>query len=287
MFSGAARIPDREAAEAGPRRTVSVDVTGRYSYYYSYGSDFAELLMPNLASYFGLEDVQGYDPFIPMAYARWLDAINGGPDRPWRRHFGLVNPRAALTTDPAPWAIVICHRALLTEAEKRWGIQLKGTVRNAADDGGVVFYEPPRVIPYISVMPAAEGIGAGVLTATSPQPAKIREMKRSANRLELIVAGALRERLVTIYDMNLPGWSATIDHKPASLESGALMRLRLPSSDRPQRVELRYWPPGLTAGLVVCVVSLLAWGALSFWRRAPWPPAAHARSAHSLTEDTR
>ena len=124
---------------------------------------------------------------------------------------------------------------------KELNVRLADRVTTATDDGRIVIYHPPRVAPYVSL---------------EPRGAEVQIQRREANRLTLRVSPTPRPATLTIADMNLPGWRATIDGKAADLGPGPLMRLPLPASAKGQTIELRYCPPGLTAGLTVSAVSL-------------------------------
>ncbi len=66
--------------------------------------------------------------------------------------------------------------------------------------------------------------------------------------------------LLVVADTWIPGWSATLDGHPAPILRGnhAQRVIPLPHAGR-HRVEMRYEPPGLAAGLAVTVASSLAW----------------------------
>jgi hypothetical protein len=70
-------------------RFLSYDDGIHYSYDYT-RAGFGERLLPNVGSYYGLEDFQGYDPSIPRRYAAYLDLINRGFVRLYPTHFGIV-----------------------------------------------------------------------------------------------------------------------------------------------------------------------------------------------------
>ena len=60
---------------------------------------------------------------------------------------------------------------------------------------------------------------------------------------------------LTLRDRNMPGWTATIDGKSTSIAPGPFRQIELPAGSH--TVEFRYWPPGLTAGLVLFLLGLL------------------------------
>ena len=269
-------------------RFIGVDGTGRYSYDYV-GKDFEALALPDLASLYGLEDAQGYDPFIPKPYAEWLNGINGTAQRQFWRHFGLVNPDAAFRTLPAPWGAIVCQRELLANLKKQRGIKLDGKVTNATPDERIVIYEPTEVAPYIAL---EENTGAFV-EQQSPNPndstqraqraqsgTEVKILRKTANSLAVTVPPSAQARTLKIADILLPGWTAAIDGKRTAFGDGPLMRLAIPPSEKELRIELRYWPPGLSTGAAVSVLSLAVMAFICVanrrsprWRLGPAPRA--------------
>ncbi len=70
-------------------RFFTYDVSGNYSYDY-FREDFGEILLPDAGTFFGLQDFQGYDPWKPRRYERYLESVNRGFIVPFKRHFGLI-----------------------------------------------------------------------------------------------------------------------------------------------------------------------------------------------------
>jgi hypothetical protein len=87
-----APLPEYTAA-IGNDRFFAIDPTLRYSYdsrRYDYGTS----LMPNLASWWGLHDAQGYDPLVPKRYGLLRKIASG--------QSGIFYPsHGAFLTDPA------------------------------------------------------------------------------------------------------------------------------------------------------------------------------------------
>lgn len=63
------------------------------------------------------------------------------------------------------------------------------------------------------------------------------------------------------------GWTATVNGKPARIlrANYAFRAIEVPAG--PSAVEFRYWPPGMTAGLVISAIALLIVVVAAIWRR--------------------
>jgi uncharacterized membrane protein YfhO len=72
-----------------------------------------------------------------------------------------------------------------------------------------------------------------------------------------MTTSASRPEVIRLRLTNTPGWRATVDGRPVSLEpfAGAMLELRVPAGRH--SVELRYWPRSFTAGIVVAAVTLV------------------------------
>ncbi len=87
-------------------RFLSYDNGIHYSYDYT-RAGFGERLLPNLGSYYGLEDFQGYDPSIPRRYAAYLNLVNRGFIRLYTKHFGIVRNLGSPLLDRANVRFII------------------------------------------------------------------------------------------------------------------------------------------------------------------------------------
>jgi hypothetical protein len=61
--------------------------------------------------------------------------------------------------------------------------------------------------------------------------------------------------LLSLKDRNMPGWTVTVNGKPAEIHPGLFREIDLPAGIH--QVEFKYWPPGLTAGLVLFLLGFL------------------------------
>ncbi len=90
------------------------------------------------------------------------------------------------------------------------------------------------------------------------------------SRAEIQVRGAQRGARV-IYNMNFDrGWSGTVDHEAGEAEVRVAsfdhrVGLMVPEGD--SVVRLRYQPPGLGGGVLLCVLGVAAWLGAARWQR--------------------
>ncbi|MCX7048866.1 MAG: hypothetical protein NTX50_25690 [Candidatus Sumerlaeota bacterium] len=232
-------------SSANPR-FISLDGTGQYSYNYT-SADFGALALPQMSCLHGIEDAQGYDPFIPRPYGQWLNEVNDTKKRFWGRHFGLVYADAAFTKRPAPWSAIVCQKTLIAKLQKKFNLSLTGVITNATSDGRIVIYQPPDVMPYCRLVRQDGSEGAA--------PAII---KRGANSLMLKVSPCAVAQRLEIEDTLMPGWTARIEGAAAPFDPGPLMTLMVPAGAADQIVDLNYWPPGLNLGLGMAAICLAA-----------------------------
>lgn len=76
-----------------PFRIFAVDK--QYSYFYE-RPEIVDLLIPNMGVYYGISDVQGYDPLQLKTYKHYISALNAGKKSPYplndMYHFAIVSP---------------------------------------------------------------------------------------------------------------------------------------------------------------------------------------------------
>ena len=70
-----------------------------------------------------------------------------------------------------------------------------------------------------------------------------------------------RPAVLRLHLTDVPGWHATLDGRPLTLESyaGAMLQARVPAGSH--TVELRYWPSTFTAGIALGLTSVVGLGA--------------------------
>jgi hypothetical protein len=91
----------------------------------------------------------------------------------------------------------------------------------------------------------ADGADGTPVAVTHHDPANWKLVTRSAT------LQVLRLRLT-----DFPGWHASIDGKPLTLESyaGVMLQARIPAGRH--LVELHYWPTTFSVGIILCVLAV-------------------------------
>jgi hypothetical protein len=140
--------------------------------------------------------------------------------------------------DPLPRAYVVSAARVVSSAHAaRAALLLPG-------------FDPRREV----VLFGAAAAGAAE-ALDHPGEVRIREMRANRVRLDASLA---RDGYVVLVDAWAPGWSATLDGAPVEiLRANGIFRAVKVAGGR-HTVELRYWPPGLTAGLTLAGLAAAA-----------------------------
>ncbi|MFP5286808.1 MAG: hypothetical protein ACLGI9_13795, partial [Thermoanaerobaculia bacterium] len=238
----------QEAAEGGPWRVVGEE----------------HMLFPSLLAVYGIADVRTHNPLAPMPYLRTLEAAFGfapttanyfpafrGIDHPF---LDFLNVRAVTSVDafPPPRTLEridggrFGHYRLYRnpDALPRWFLPSAAEVVREGDVGRwVAALKDPRRVA-VSDRRAAGWVG---------ERGEVRAVSLSPGRITLEVPGSGDRLLAT--SLLLPeGWKAG-PHETLVV-NGAFLGVHVPPGA--SRVELRFIPPGLVAGLAIGGLSLLA-----------------------------
>ncbi|HEV3074840.1 MAG TPA: YfhO family protein [Thermoanaerobaculia bacterium] len=176
-------------------------------------------------------------------------------------------------------AIAYTSSALMPEAERRGYSRFydDGFVRIFRRRGSPHFFFSSdfQVVPARRALALLGGLPAGrrVLLESPPPVAAspnrpgdpavtVAAFGRNGYRLRV---DAPRPGLVYAADSLLPGWSARIDGRPAAIlpANYAFRAVAVPAGR--SEVELSYWPPGLTPGLMLTLASALALAGAVAW----------------------
>ena len=248
-----------------------------------YGRVFgAEALMADAGGAFGIFQLDSLMAFnAPRAFELYHTYAHpyGGPIFLTGSHRELP-PEGVLDRAAVEFlAIAYSSSQTMTEVEGRGYGRLydDGFVRIFRRRGSphYFFTSDFQVVPASRALALLGGLPAGrrvLLESTPPVAASanrpgdpavtVAAFGRNGYRLRV---DAPRPGLVYAADSLLPGWSARIDGRPAAIlpANYAFRAVAVPAGR--SEVELSYWPPGLTPGLVVTLVSALALAGAVVW----------------------
>jgi hypothetical protein len=245
-------------------------------------------LPANVNSAFGIASVASQMAFNPPRMYRWFRRYTQPP-----RTVFMILP-SALPPDPvldgANIGFIGVHRIFTQFSEEA----SKRGYKVAFDDGFTILYERPtlprffftsdyRVVdPSLALDAIATVAGREVVLETAPDvppspnaetdPAVTVESARR-NSTTLVV-DAPRPGLLYASESYFDGWSARIDGRPVEIlpANYAFRAIAVPPGR--SRIEFRYWPPGLTLGLVVSGGALLGLIAFGFGSALSAPASA-------------
>ena len=196
---------------------------------------------PDVNSVFSVHQLALYDPMVPRSYFSAFESL---------AHRPAGDPAAndycpALTTVSQARQYGVAYILESAGVAGPAGTTLVGRVGN--ED----LYHVPGAYPAtLTPLPAdgslpADGADGTPVAVTHHDPANWKLVTRSAT------LQVLRLRLT-----DFPGWHASIDGKPLTLESyaGVMLQARIPAGRH--LVELHYWPTTFSVGIILCVLAV-------------------------------
>ena len=236
-----------------------------------------ELLVFNWATWFGLDDIQGYNPVQVERYVEYIDAINGHRQEYHERDIfpaGLASPLLDLLN--TRFVIVPSDAPQREEFDSQ--LAMLPTVYT---DTQVRILENPDAFPRAWLLHEARQVAPGealpllangavdprqvALLETVPPPLARPPVAGGEtvdfrviepDRLALSVEAASASLLVLSEAWD-PGWSATVDGVPAAvLQTNHVFR-GVPVLAGSHIVELRYDPPLLRLGLTIALATTI------------------------------
>jgi hypothetical protein len=204
-------------------------------------------IRPNANIGWGLHEMVVYDPILPSDYFKsWL-AAGGQESPPSLAQLGIFCAQISTATQAREFGV----RYVLEPPGRR--VKLKGASISLGEFGTEQLLFIPASGPATeSAVPPGGGAlattASGTLLPVSyPDPASWRVVADSS------APGIVRFRLT-----NVPGWNATIDGRPLSLQpwaDGLMLQARVPAGRHV--IELHYWPSAFTDGIVVAAVVVV------------------------------
>jgi len=237
------------------------------------------VLHPNLPMLYGLQDIGGYDSVILADYADYINAIEpqralwsnqiigfedpGSLDSPLLSllnvRYLLVDPSDEL--DHPDWELVFreglniyrnkreCPRAFMV-----YEVRETASCEQAVADLAEGHVDTSRIA---LVEAAASAIG--LPSAAPGEPGRVRIVRYGHSAVTMTTSTSV-PGLVVLCDMMYPGWRAYVNGRSADIlkVNGIFRGVHVPAGEC--RVEFRFEPGSLRAGLVLMCLGLLAVG---------------------------
>jgi hypothetical protein len=149
------------------------------------------------------------------------------------------------------------------------------------DHGGVVLTSLTDFDPHASVIMTADPLRS--LPAGPRQPFTMAEWTSSDPDRPALFVTTQAPGLLVVADTWMPGWTATVDGRPAPLLRGNHAQRVIPlPAPGPHAVVLRYRTPGFELGLAMTVASISIWMLVAVFRpvvspRSRWRPKSSIR----------
>jgi hypothetical protein len=232
-------------------------------------ADGEKLIPPNVFSYYGIQDLRGYDaigypPYFELA-GKTLKLDRS--ENAFVKHRGYLHP----VCDMLGMKYLLSGTEL-PDAKIPWSSRFK----RVFSGNGFYIYENTSVLPQIYLadkiivepspqkqLEILDALKPGERIALIPSGIVISTSKGQVELIEKtdrgikIKASLAEPGFLVISVLYLPGWKAEVNRQPAVLESTnyIFMGLKLPQGN--SDIKLSYSPPGLLSGIGISFVSLL------------------------------
>ena len=214
-------------------------------------SAMREIGLPNINLLDGIPFVNNFDPFAPMRYAAWMEAMDGLPEDELTGWLGLVNVSVLETVDPeVPLGVAyeeVSHRERFELTDCAMPVQTEEEAWQMMGDiaGGSR--------PYCAVI-EAEG---EIAHFTTNKAASIFVLEESPGRVRLSVDSENGGWLV-MRDTWYPGWVGRVDDEHVDIDRVDYLFRALPVPAGEHFVEFKYRPISFTIGIIFSMIGIVA-----------------------------
>ncbi len=211
---------------------------------------------------YGVRELAVYDPMVPRDYyIAWKVSTGEQPGQPTVSHYCPGITTATIARDYGV-SFVLEPPGDTGPIGGVYDTQVggEGLYRIPGAASAILVPQPPS-----GQLPSDSAIGVPV-AVTHPNPAAWRMTTESST-----------PQVLRLHLTNVPGWHATIDGRPLALKQYSLIMLQARIPPGRHVIELNYWPPAFTEGIVLAVIAavgLLAAPVVAFALRR-----RHARAA--------
>ena len=252
-------------------------------------------LNANLAWWFDLQDIRGYDSIIPKQYVDYMQAIEPQGELPYNR----IAPIRDAASFSSPLIDLLGVRYVVAQSAD--ALASPGFAK-VYDDGRTAVYRNGRALPRAFTLPATAAVSVErfsdavrtvdprryaifearpALAAPQPAPAEPDPATITAYRSSEVWIDAPPgpDRWLILADSDFPGWRAFVRPQPAGDDAlrevgiervnGNFRAIRLDASQEVQTVRFRYFPDSIRNGAFatfMALVSLLMIGGVWAWR---------------------
>lgn len=247
------------------------------------------LLVFNWGSWFGIEDMQGYNPIQNRRYVEYVDALNGHRQEYHERDLfpaGLKSPLLDLL-NLRFLVVPAAQSGLLESMPSRFSV--------AYADSRVQVLENADAFPRAWLVHKAQTVAPGealpLLADGSVNPREVAVLETSpppldqppdpstesvaishyeADRIDLNVS-ASAPALLMLSEVWDPGWVASVSGNPAPILIADHALRAIPVPEGRHTVVLRYDPPSLRLGLAITILTAAAMMAAAIvigWRKS-------------------
>lgn len=238
---------DREVALEGKPAADYIQAQNDSETFRIYSPSYS---LPQLtAARYGFELADGVDPMQLSAYVKYMEEATGVP----ADGYSVTLPAMA-NGDPGS-----ANRYYLPDAGLLGALNVKYIVAEyELNTAGLKLLErlgTTRIYQNMQVNPRA------FVEAKdhSTQPARV---DWSPNRIRIVATGP---GLLTLAEINSPGWQVNIDGQPAAILEGVLRQVEI--GEGVHEVVFRYFPQELWFGIVITALGLAAWLVLTRQRK--------------------
>jgi hypothetical protein len=221
-------------------------------------------ILPEANILYGIHEFDFYDPILPRTYVRaWAGVSHTGAGVPVFNSF--------------------CPQLMTATQARRFGVQYVLVSHGAVGPKDAVFVrtvggEDLYRIPGSSDATVTPVTPEGGLPPVDAVGTAVEVHHPSPSSWEVVTTGQ-SDQVLRLRLTDQPGWHATIDGRPLAISSYAdvMIQARIPAGHHV--IELSYWPPLFTAGLIVagcCLVMLVAASIVARSRRRSRVPV-HSR----------
>lgn len=243
------------------------------------------LLVQNWGTWFGLEDVQGYNPIHIRRYGEYIDALNGH-----RQEYHETDIFPAGWDSPLLDPLNLRYVVLPADAAQRDDLaDLVATMPEIYADAHVSIRQNPAAFPRAWLVHEAEQSAPEAILASLASGAKdpatsalletaapalaaptdaaaerVTATRHGAGALSVAVE-AQAPALLMLSEIWDPGWSATVDGAPITPLRANYIFMAIPVAEGQHAVELRYTPPLLWPGVGITLSTALVLLLAGLW----------------------